>query len=365
VTASPLHPGAWAIWAVATVAAVAITGNPAMLVLIMALVGLVYAACRSDPLRDKAFGLALKVGLAVMVLRTVASLVGTGGGTTVLFRLPVRHLPTWAGGGGIGGPVTLELIARRTQEGLRITALLVVFAVLASAVDPGRLVRLAPGYLYEAGLVATVALTFVPQTLAGLTQVREAQRLRGRRPRGLRDAAGLMLPLLLTTLERSLTLAASMDSRGFGRRGASTLVRRTSSLLALTGAGAMAVGAFAMLSPGETPFPGRILAVVGAVTLILSTLLASRGRRPTRFRRETWEALDWIVAAAAVAAAAGLMALRSAGLGDLTYAVGERIQAPGFNPLAGLALLPLAVPALAGAARSTASGDALVPEAPA
>ena len=47
-----------------------------------------------------------------------------------------------------------------------------------------------------------------------LGRIREARRLRGRPVRGVAALRGLALPVLEGGLERSVALAASMDSRG-------------------------------------------------------------------------------------------------------------------------------------------------------
>ena len=56
-----------------------------------------------------------------------------------------------------------------------------------------------------------------PQLLEGVTRVRAARRLRGRRHTGLRGLRGVAMPVLEGALERSVELAAAMDARGFGR----------------------------------------------------------------------------------------------------------------------------------------------------
>jgi len=62
---------------------------------------------------------------------------------------------------------------------------------------------------------AALALAFAPKTLAAFQAIREARQLRGQRT-GWRAAPALLLPLLLTTLERALQYGESLDARGFG-----------------------------------------------------------------------------------------------------------------------------------------------------
>ncbi len=59
-----------------------------------------------------------------------------------------------------------------------------------------------------------VALTFAPQMVEDAARVRVARRLRGHTGRGIRELGRLAVPVLVGSLERSLSLAASMESRG-------------------------------------------------------------------------------------------------------------------------------------------------------
>src|SRR5207302_10368895 len=71
------------------------------------------------------------------------------------------------------------------------------------------------GPLYRAGTTVAMALAFAPKTVASFHSIREARQLRGQRA-GWRAARELILPLLLTALERALQYGESLDARGFG-----------------------------------------------------------------------------------------------------------------------------------------------------
>ena len=127
----------------------------------------------------------------------------------VLFTLP-RNWPL------IGGPITLEGLLYGLSGGASLFAVLLVFATFNLALDSHRLLRWLPSGLYQAGLVVSIALSFIPQLMSSLQEIREAQRVRGHQFRGVRDWIPLFVPLITTALERSLTLAESMEARGFG-----------------------------------------------------------------------------------------------------------------------------------------------------
>ena len=98
--------------------------------------------------------------------------------------------------------------------------------------------------------------------------------------RGLR---GLAVPVLEGALEHSLELAASMDSRGYGRRGeVSPNRRRVSQAVTLAGIGLLTVGVFAVLDSGAPFVLGIPMLALGA--LALSSSVAATKATATRSR---------------------------------------------------------------------------------
>ncbi len=103
--------------------------------------------------------------------------------------------------------------------------------------SPRRLLKSLPGALYEMGVACVVALTFAPQLVTDARRIRAARRLRGRTRGSFRTTA---MPVLEGALDRSVELAAAMDSRGYGRtaqvpRGTAPDHRRSAVLLGLLG----------------------------------------------------------------------------------------------------------------------------------
>ena len=213
-----LHPGAWWLWAVALAAAASRTQNPVPLALILAVTGFVVAARRSNAPWARSYVAFLKLSLVIIVVRILfQALLSTGAqGPTVLFTLPSLPMPEGSGL-KLGGVVSLEAILRAFYEGLQLATILCCVGAANALGSARRLLRYVPGALYEIGVACVIALTFAPQLVTDAARVRAAHRLRGQNGTGLRSLRRLAMPVLEGALERSVDLAAAMDSRGYGR----------------------------------------------------------------------------------------------------------------------------------------------------
>jgi energy-coupling factor transport system permease protein len=221
------HTKAWAGWFVAALFVAGGATNPAAHVAALAAMGATGAVCGRRAPDTRSMWFFLKIGLAFCLVRVVLfGLTGHAGATT-LVTLPVLGLPRWLGGFAIGGRITAEEAGVQIADGLRIATLLVAFGVFLSAVETSRVLRAVPRFMREAGLVVSIALAFFPSMLRTASDVRDAQRLRGHRFRGVRSLRPLVVPVLTGALEHSLELAASMETRGYGRAEKRTRMRAT------------------------------------------------------------------------------------------------------------------------------------------
>jgi energy-coupling factor transport system permease protein len=191
----------------------------------------------------------------------------------------------------------------------------------------------------------SIAVTYVPTTLRQFQQIREAQAIRGHRTRGLRDWIPLFVPLLIGGLERALQLAEAMIARGFassGERGHDTLTR----LVIAQGLLVLLIGWLLRLVWNQRIL-GLALMLAG-FWLVLAALWVIGRRVPhTDYRPEPWTARDWaVVLGAAVAVAPFLLPLPGLGRESIFYYPYPALTLPGFDPIIGIAILGLAVPAL-------------------
>ena len=183
----------------------------------MGVVAVVVFAIRDNAPWGKSFSWTLKVAAWILVIRTIIGvLIGVPIPGTTLFRIPVLPLPSWMPGIRIGGAVTSERLTAALTEGLLICAIIVIFGAAASLTSPHKLLRVLPVYVYEFGVAVVIATSVVPQLVTAVARIRQAQRLRGQSLKGFRSWKRVAIPLLEESLARSLDLAASMDSRGYG-----------------------------------------------------------------------------------------------------------------------------------------------------
>jgi energy-coupling factor transport system permease protein len=310
-----LHPAAWWLWALGLATAASRTTNPLLLALILAVAWLVVAARRSDA--PWALGFRLYVWLAVIVVGfRVGFRVIFGGGPAdqVLVTLPQIPLPEWAAGIRLFGPVGVEQLLAGFYDGLRLATMLICLGAANALANPKRLLRAVPAALYEVGTAVVVALSVAPQLVESVLRVRRARRLRAGGQRGLRALRGIAMPVLQEALERSLALAAAMDSRGYGRRGtAGRGFRAATGLLVLGGLVGSCAGMYGLLD-GTTPgLLGGPLLAAGLLLASTGFLLGGRLVHRTVYRPDRWRLAELAVAGCGLAAAAG-MYLTGAGL---------------------------------------------------
>jgi energy-coupling factor transport system permease protein len=314
VTPRMLHPVAWWVWGVGLATAAAHTTNPWLLLLIVAVAGWVVIERREVGALDS-FRPFLLIGLFAIALRVVLTIVLGNGvpGQVVVVDLPQVRLPSWFAGLRLGGAVTLESVVAAAIDGLRLATTLACLGAANALASPRRLLRYAPATLYDIGTAVVVALTFAPALVDLAGRVRAARRLRGHSGRGLRELARLAVPVLEGALDRSLDLAASMESRGYGRtavRGRRD--RSIGSVLALTGSAGTVAGLYGVLSSSAQGWLGLPMLGTGLVLLALSLVLGARRDARTAYRRDPWRAPEWVTCALGVLPAA-----------LLTYAEGD------------------------------------------
>jgi energy-coupling factor transport system permease protein len=332
-----LHPGAWWVWALGLGAAATRTANPLLLGLIVAVAALVVMARRPEAQWARAFTVFARLAIAVIVIRLVfAMLFGVRVGTTTLFSLPSIGLPDWMAGVTLGGPVTAEMLAIALIQGSQLAVLLICVGAANSLASPVRLLKALPAGLYHVGVAAVVALSLAPRIMVNVRRVMQARRLRGRPTRGLKAAAEAAVPVLESSLDDAINLAAAMDTRGYGRTTTVSRGERAGqAVLVLAGLVGIALGLFAVLGASGW---GWALLAIGGVLAVGGILVAGRWTPRTRYRPDPWRWPETLTAATGVLAAVAVLATN-------TDSITIPLSWPALPPAATLAILLAALPA--------------------
>ncbi|GAA2086154.1 energy-coupling factor transporter transmembrane protein EcfT [Aeromicrobium tamlense] len=336
-----LHPGAWWLWALGLAAGASFTLNPFLLLVTVAIAALVVAACRGDAPWALSFRYYLYFGLVIVVMRVVFRILLGGGsapGDPVLFSLPEIPLPEVARGIQLLGDVTVNEVLVGLYDGMRLATLVICVGAANSLANPKRLLASAPPALYEVGAALVVAVSVFPQLAESVRRVNRARKLRGDASRGTGAMHRIVIPVLEDALDRSMTLAAGMDARGYGRSGTATQRDRfATGVLMLVGLFGLSVGTYGYLD-GTAP---RILSypmlALGLVFAVLALRSAGRRVQRTRYRPQRWHLAEYLTAGSGLAVAVGLKLLSSEQIAVIYPSV------PGWPPVSVLSLAVVAI----------------------
>ncbi|HEX9888706.1 MAG TPA: CbiQ family ECF transporter T component [Nitriliruptorales bacterium] len=338
-----LHALTWAWWALCAVGVIQLAPNPTYVALVVVIAVLVVETqAEAGPFR-RAFPILVAAATFFVLVRVLLTTLTTHTGVGALFTLPELTLPTILGGFTVGGSVELAVVLRSAAEGFAVVGIVAAFGGFNAVVSHHQLVRVAPRAFHELGLIVTVALAFVPSTMAAITAVRDADRARtgGRavhRGRLLR----LVVPVLESGMERAIHLAESMDARGFGHLSASRL-ERVAGWVAVGSLTALA-GAFAALV-ARANVVAALLGGLGIGAMVGSIVVASRASRRPRYRTTRPTPTDAWLALVVTLAPVGVGVLVLGGEATRVWDVTSE-PLPPFSLGVALPVLALAVPAL-------------------
>lgn len=342
------HIGSWSIWLMAAMLASLGTRNPFYLSIVL-IVALIVGQIINRPVstdyqshrQHSAFGglwrMLIVVALLVALLKGLSYHIGA----TVLFTLP-DWLPV------IGGKVALEDMVAAGLDAISLFTVLAVFATFSAGADYYALLRAVPAAMHGAGLITSIAITFVPQTIVRWTEIREAQGLRGHRVRRIADLLPLIIPLLGGGMERSMNLAEAMEARGFSRTSARarTLPPLLVQIGLAGGLGLLLIGSTMFAFVPNMPVLAWFVVALGLALVSLTFWSMSRGVQRTRYRRNVWRAQDTPLALVSGGVLAILLIFKFIAPALLAYTPFLRISMPAFDPLVVLALCALVAPAI-------------------
>lgn len=365
----PLHPFAWWGWALALAVAASSTTNPLLLLGLIAVATLVTLSRRGSNPWAKSFKLYLILAAFIVVLRVAFRIFfGGGDGPTILFTLPEIPLPDWVRGIRLLGPVSLESVLSGLYDGLRLAAIVVCIGAANSLANPKKLLASLPGALYELGTVMIVAVSALPQLGESIQRVLRARKLRrapqaSRRRDKVRAVETIIVPVLSDALERSLSLAASMDVRGYGRTGPATRSDRRAALaLGVASIMLISVWAFRFLAGSEDVYLLGValistgVLVAGLVAAALALRISGRTVQRTQYRPIRWQLAETLVVVCGVCAAWLVTFIATRGDATALYPSTSPFQWPALTPPLLAVLVVAALPAFA-----TPPAEALTP----
>jgi energy-coupling factor transporter transmembrane protein EcfT len=202
-------------------------------------------------------------------------------------------------------------------------------------------------------VAGSAAINLVPQTIAALTDIREATAARGYAPAGIRGVAAVVTPMINVGLDRSMRLAEVLESRGFGGR--RTAPRRPSFVhdlgwtLLLGGAFVTGYGLVAGIAWSSAT--GTAAATTGAI--IVGAMHRPGAVRRTRYRLERFGRPDWLVLVVSIGVAIACLVTRQTDPRAFMYEPYPAIAPPHASVWPLLALLGLFSPALVVSAPET------------
>jgi energy-coupling factor transport system permease protein len=354
------HPKTWGFWLLAALIPVVLTKNPFYLLVAILAVGVNYLSLGRSAPAAQGWGSFLRLGLILVFFTIAFNLLFVSAGDTVLFTLPelrwrVTTLAQQPVLMQIGGQVTLESLIYGFTTGLALIGVLITFATFNTLVDHYQLLRSIPRFLYQSAIVVSIGITFVPHMVVAQREIREAQALRGHRFRFIRDLPPLFIALLAEGLERSISLAESMDARGFGGQPSSSTSKpggytpQTDLLIKSIIALALVIltsGAFAL-----SYFPNRVVGgatmLAGGGILVAALWMVGHNVHRSRYRRDTWRRRDTLVACAAAIAGLVILATWITDRSVFVFYPYPSLDWPDFKPWIALPILLLSMPALA------------------
>lgn len=306
-----LHPWAWWAWAIGSAVAASLLTNLAGLILIGAALVAVMLWRRPADVWARSIKFYLFLAGFIIVVRLFFRVIFGGASTgTVLFTLPELRLPGWAAGIRFGGPVVLEDLLWTATDATRLGVMILAVGAAMTLADPRSALRSVPAALHDISVAVAITLTVFPQLIASAFRINRGRRLRGRSTRGIKAMTSTVVPVLEDAVEGSMTLATSMEVRGYGRTrrqrkvGLATTVGLLASIIALM------LGVYVLLGVapsserwfGLAPQTWLAFALLATGTVLGLALLAFSGRRlaVTRYRPAPWGGQEWAMLALAV-----------------------------------------------------------------
>ena len=312
--ADALHPGSWWLLGLSLAMAAGLSQSILIALLISAIAVALSQVLRTSAPWSRSIGFYLTLAAVIVLVRLLFRVLFNSGLETSQIAFSLKDIEINLGFGPsvhLLGAVSWLTLESAALDGLRLAAIVLSVAMANTLANPRRLLKSTPGALYEVATAISVAINLAPQLIESLQRVRRARRLRGRSKK-IGALTGTVIPVLEDTLDRSLALAASMDARGFGRRGNLSKAQQVAvRVLSLSALAVFAIGVYLLLSDPALSVVAATALALGAVEVLLVVRISSLRNVRTRYRRQNLNALDVLVWVLAI----GVLAFALTGFG--------------------------------------------------
>ncbi|MFM6966164.1 MAG: hypothetical protein ACKOWI_02145 [Rhodoluna sp.] len=304
-----VHPASWWTLAGSLAFCSAVTQNLWWLGFILVFNTALIAIFRTSAPWSQSLSFYLITALAVVVIRVGFRIIfNFDSSESVALDLPQLHLDLGAlGEVQLLGRVSQASLESGCRDGLRMAAIIMSIGMANSIANPRLLLKSTPSALYEVAASIVIAINMAPQIIASAKRVNKFSKLRGR-SKASSFLTSIVIPTLEDCIEKSMALAASMDARGFGRRGSLTARQlagaRLASLVTIT---AFGIAVFQVLT-GVQIWAISLWLMAGLVGLVVNLRFAKIGQIKTSYKRQQMSLADLlllITAAAPVALTLG------------------------------------------------------------
>lgn len=178
------------------------------------------------------------------------------------------------------------------SQGLKLVAIIASIALANSMANPRKLLKLTPAAFYDFAAALSVAFNLIPQLAQSIERVTKAQRIRNQ---NRRNFGTIVVPVLEDALNSSMNLAASMDSRGFGRKPqmskSITFILRSLNVCALL---AIAAASYLLLGTSGQPAAAWLLIVIAVLATASNMIIAARLSTRTRVTKLQFKLADYV-----------------------------------------------------------------------
>lgn len=338
-----LDSRAWIIWGAAAMLPLILGRNPWVSGEVLLCVLFVRFAWRVDE-ETHAASWFLRIAGFMALVSIVFNTLTVHAGDHVIATLP----SSWP---VIGGNLTWNAVLYGAVSAVTLFGLVLMGFTVAGLIRWVDLFHLLPPRLAPIAVTGSVAWAFVPQTAIAYTNIREAMTMRGHRFQNARDFLPILVPLLASGLERSLTMAEALEARGFGSSlspSSQTQGKREPSILSLTllVAGLMLLAMAAYCFAIAEALMGTAALGAGVLAMAVFTRLSpAPARVTTRYRAHSLSRNDWsvIISAAIVGISTVVWSVMSPEA--FLFSTYPSITMPRVEPILMLLLSMLLIPA--------------------